>query len=90
VANSIPFLIGREKFFVALQQDIDAGAECDRLKKEMEYYQGFMAGVRKKLDNERFVSSAPANVVEMERKKLADSEAKLRNIQEELTKLGCA
>jgi valyl-tRNA synthetase len=45
--------------------------------------------VLKKLENERFVSSAPAQVVEVERKKLADGQAKVKNLEEALVQLGC-
>nr|MBX2872325.1 valine--tRNA ligase [Saprospiraceae bacterium] len=87
VENSVSFLVGRDKFFVELSQEIDTEAEYERLKKDLEYYQGFVQKVEKKLSNERFVNNAPAKVVEMERKKLADGKAKLENLEEALSKL---
>ncbi len=87
LANSVSFLAGTEKFFVELEQTIDLAEERSRLQKDLEYYQGFVASVQKKLSNEKFVSGAPANVVEMERKKLSDGEEKIKNLQEALSQL---
>ncbi|MBK8702951.1 MAG: valine--tRNA ligase [Saprospiraceae bacterium] len=88
VTNSVSFLAGAEKFFVVLNQQIDHTEERERLLKELAYHQGFVNSVEKKLSNERFVNSAPANVVEMERKKLADGQAKVKNLEEALAQLG--
>ncbi|MCB9082194.1 MAG: class I tRNA ligase family protein, partial [Lewinellaceae bacterium] len=85
--NTVAFLAGTAKFFVELNQEIDVEEERSRLEKEREYYQGFIASVQKKLSNERFVAGAPAEVVDRERQKLADGEAKLQNIEEALGKL---
>ncbi len=90
LANTVSFLAGAEKFYVVLNQQIDHTEECERLKKELVYHQGFVNSVQQKLNNDRFVSSAPANVVEMERKKLADGQAKVKNLEEALAQLGCA
>lgn len=87
IENSVSFLVGRDKFFVELTQEIDEEAEYERLKKDLDYYQGFVKNVEKKLSNERFVNNAPAKVVEMERKKLADGLAKLENLEEAIAKL---
>ena len=89
IENGVSFLCGTDKFFVELNQEIDAEEECKRLKKDLEYYQGFLVGVRKKLGNERFVNNAPAAVVDKERKKLADGEEKIRQLEEGLARLGC-
>ena len=58
-----------------------------QLKKDLEYQKGFLNAIDKKLSNERFVGSAPAQVVEMERKKKADAEDKIRALEESLAKL---
>lgn len=89
VENSVSFLAGTETFFVVLDQEIDTEAECARLKEELAYYQGFLKQVNGKLSNERFVNNAPAAVVDKERKKQADGEAKLKSIEESLSQLGC-
>lgn len=87
IPNSISFLAGTEKFYVEMEQTIDAEAERQRLSKDLEYYQGFVQSVQKKLGNEKFVGGAPANVVEIERKKLADGEAKIKSLEEALAQL---
>ncbi len=89
VPNSVTFLAGTEKFFVVLEHQIDVAEECSRLKKELEYYQGFVTSVQKKLANERFVAGAPADVVDRERQKLADGEGKVKSLEEALLQLGC-
>lgn len=85
--NAVSFLAGREKVFVELNQEIDTEEERKRLQKDLEYYEGFVEKVKKKLANERFVNNAPAPVVDMERKKLADGESKIKSLEEALASL---
>jgi len=89
VDNSVSFLAGTDKFYVELKQSIDVEAECDRLRQDLEYQKGFVKTVEKKLSNERFVNNAPAAVVERERKKLADGQAKIKSLREALEQLAC-
>ncbi|MEK7255734.1 MAG: class I tRNA ligase family protein, partial [Bacteroidota bacterium] len=86
-ANAVNFISGTEKYYLEMEVEIDREAERDRLTKELEYFQGFVQSVMKKLDNERFVSGAPAQVVEGERKKLADGQEKIRLLEESLAKM---
>jgi valyl-tRNA synthetase len=65
----------------------DREAQIAQLKKDLDYLRGFLASVEKKLSNERFVKSAPPQVVEMERKKKVDAEQKIRALEESLSKL---
>jgi len=74
------FMVGTLQFCVPLADNIDVDAEVGKLTKELDYLRGFKASVEKKLSNERFVSNAPAAVVETERKKLSDAESKIANI----------
>lgn len=89
VPNSISFLSGKTQFFLELNQEIDTEAECKKLNEELEYQRGFLTSVEKKLGNERFVNNAPAPVVERERKKMADAQAKVKNLKEQLLSMGC-
>ena len=73
-----------DEFFVPLGDAIDVEAEREKLEKEQQYYQGFLKSVEKKLSNERFVNNAPKAVVDIERKKKSDAEAKLVAIEEQL------
>ncbi|MCL4136134.1 UNVERIFIED_CONTAM: hypothetical protein GTU68_029382 [Idotea baltica] len=68
--------------------DIDVEAEKVKIQKEIEYTEGFLNQVMKKLGNERFVANAPEKVVNMEKKKKADAEAKLVLLRESLNQLG--
>ncbi|MCB0586275.1 MAG: valine--tRNA ligase, partial [Phaeodactylibacter sp.] len=88
VENSVSFLSGTDKFFLELKQEINTEEERERLQKELDYYQGFVQSVMKKLNNDRFVNNAPAPVVEKERQKLADGESKIKNLEEALAQLG--
>jgi len=89
IDNSVSFLVGTEKYFVELNIEINKEEECAKLQKELDYYQGFIQQVRKKLGNERFVNNAPAAVVDKEHKKLADGEAKVKSLEEALSQLNC-
>ena len=64
--------------------EADAAAEREQAEKDLVYLQGFAKSVQAKLSNERFVSSAPAAVIDNERKKLADAESKMALLQEVL------
>lgn len=77
---SASFIAGSVEINVPLAGNIDTEAELERLNKDLEYSRGFLASVQKKLSNERFVANAPAQVVESERKKLADAHAKIESL----------
>ena len=81
------FMVGTTEYNVPLLDSIDVEAELAKLNKELEYLLGFKKSVEKKLGNERFVANAPAAVVEGERKKLADADAKIANIQASIAAL---
>ena len=81
------FLAGTVQFFVPLEGMIDAEAEKAKIVAEIARYEGFLKGVNAKLGNERFVSNAPAAVVETERKKQSDATQKIASLKERLAKL---
>ena len=85
--GSQTFLIGTDEYAVPLGNLIDAEAEVKKAEAEIKRLQGFMAGIQKKLQNERFVQNAPTQVVELERKKLADAESKIAALQETVRSL---
>lgn len=86
-ATAAKFIAGTTTYEVPLADMIDTEAERAKLVKEIEYLEGFKASIEKKLSNERFVAKAPAAVVEGERKKLADAEAKIARLTESLQAL---
>ncbi len=78
------FMIGTKEFYVPLAGRLDVESEKKKIMTDLEYYRGFLVSVMKKLDNERFVKNAPANVLDMERKKKSDTELKIRSLEEAL------
>ena len=87
IDNAIPFIVKQYEFYVPLTAAIDLDAEKERLMNELEYNKGFLKSVQAKLANERFVSNAKPEVVEIEKKKQADAEAKIKAIEEQLANL---
>ncbi len=85
--NIKSFLSGTEKYFLDIQQQIDYHKERLKLQQELDYQRGFLKSIEAKLANERFVASAPAAVVENERKKRADALARIQILEETLAKL---
>ena len=86
-ATAAKFIAGTTTYEVPLADMIDTEAERAKLAKEIDYLKGFRASIEKKLSNERFVAKAPAAVVEGERKKLADAEAKIAQLTDSLQAL---
>ncbi len=82
-----PILVGIYEVWCELNQTVDPLKEKEELSKDLIYYTGFAESVQKKLSNERFVSNAKAEVVEMERKKLADAQEKITLITKRLASL---
>ncbi|MDE6544191.1 MAG: valine--tRNA ligase [Muribaculaceae bacterium] len=81
------FIIGTTEFNVPLEGAVDTEAELAKLNKELEYQQGFLASVEKKLSNERFTSKAPQAVVDAERRKQADAQSKIASLQASIAAL---
>ena len=86
-ANSAAFLVGTTEYAVPLGNNIDVEAELAKLNEDLKYMQGFLRTVMGKLSNDRFVNNAPAQVVELERKKKADAESKIKSIEERIAAL---
>ncbi len=82
--GAVSFVVGTDKFFLTLPDTVDLGAEKERLEKELAHQLGFVAGIEKKLSNERFVSNAPEAVIATERKKLSDGQARVAALEESL------
>jgi valyl-tRNA synthetase len=85
--GSITFLVGTTEYAVDLGGNIDPEAEAKKAEAELAHLRGFLSSVDKKLSNERFVAGAPAQVLETERKKKADAEAKIKALEERLAVL---
>lgn len=83
----ITTLIGADKFFVKTNQVIDNNSQKADLQKELTHLRGFLNSVEKKLSNEKFVTHAKPEVIELEKKKQSDANAKIRIIEDSLAKL---
>lgn len=86
--KGMSLVIKGDEFGIDLGESLDVAAEIENLKKELEYTQGFKKSVEAKLANERFVANAAPDLVQRERDKLADADAKIKAIEEALVKLG--
>ena len=81
------FIVKTTQYFIPMGDNVNIEEEIAKLEKDLSYYEGFLTSVMKKLSNERFVSSAPAQVVANERAKQADAEAKIAALKEQLAAL---
>lgn len=86
-AGSVTFMVGTTEFAIPLGNNIDVEAELKKQEEELVYLQGFLNSVQKKLSNEKFVANAKPEIVENERKKLADAESKIKTIEESIKTL---
>jgi valyl-tRNA synthetase len=82
--DAVSFVIKSTEFYIPLNIQADPEEESRKLQEELAYMRGFMVTVDKKLSNERFVTTAPRHVVELERKKKSDAEARIRVLEEKL------
>ena len=81
------FIVKTTQYFVPMSESIDVEAELEKLAADEKYYEGFLRTVMGKLSNERFVQNAPEAVVQTERNKKRDAEAKLEAIRERMAAL---
>ena len=86
-ATASAFMVGTDEFAVPLGNMIDIDAEIEKQEAQLKHLEGFLAGVMKKLSNERFVANAPEQVVALERKKQSDSEEKIAALKESIAAL---
>lgn len=85
--KGISFISGTEKCILGVESSQDKETLREEIRKELEYQRGFVASVLKKLENERFVSGAPADVVAREKAKLADGTERIRILEEQINSL---
>ena len=85
--GAISFRVKANEYFIPILDKINIEEEIKKLETELHYAEGFLKSVRAKLSNEKFVNSAPAQVVENERKKEADTLAKIETLTQSLNKL---
>ncbi len=86
-ADSAQFMVGTDEFAIPLGNLIDVDAEIEKQENQLKHLESFLAGVEKKLSNERFVANAPEAVVALERKKQSDSKEKIAALLASLEEL---
>ena len=86
-ATAASFMVGTTEYAVPLGNTIDVAEEIQKMEAEIDYLEGFLRSVMKKLGNEKFVANAKSEVVAVERKKRADAESKLALLRENVAKL---
>ncbi|MFT5778292.1 MAG: valyl-tRNA synthetase [Crocinitomicaceae bacterium] len=87
IDNSNTFIVEQNEYFVPFGDSIDVGAEIEKLNTELDYTKSFLTGVQRKLQNEKFVGSAPEQVVNIERKKESDALSKIAILEEKIATL---
>lgn len=85
--NTIAVVVQKDKLYLEAEVTMDTAAQKGQLQKDLEYQQGFLASVEKKLSNERFMQNAKEEVIAAEQKKKADAEAKIKVLEESLSLL---
>ena len=85
--SGISVLVRAIEYFIPMEGKMDVGKEIETIQKELAYNQGFLESIDKKLSNEKFVASAPPKVIEIERKKKADAETKIKALEENLARM---
>ena len=86
-ADASAFMVGTDEFAVPLGNLIDVASEIAKQEAQLKHLEGFLAGVKKKLSNEKFVAHAPEAVVALERKKQSDSEEKIAALKQSIAEL---
>lgn len=87
VEDAMQVMVDKDELYVHINELVDMDAEKQKMEEEVKYLKGFLIGVDKKLSNERFVANANPEVVDKERQKKADAEAKIKLLEEALSKL---
>jgi valyl-tRNA synthetase len=78
------FTVGAQEYYVPRNENVDVESEINKIAEELNYTRGFLKSVIQKLSNERFVNNAPDAVVDKERQKQADAEARIQVLEEQL------
>ena len=86
-ADKALFMVGTDEYAVPMGSLIDVAAEIEKQEAQLKHLEGFLAGIKKKLSNEKFVANAPESVVSLERKKQSDSEEKIAALKASLSEL---
>jgi len=84
IEHSNLFTVYTSEFYIPINGSVNIEEQIKKLEEELNYINGFINSVKQKLQNESFVNKAPQNVVDRERKKLKDAEAKISILEDQL------
>ncbi len=87
MTGAMTFIVNAIEYFIPLGDLVDVEEELKKMAEELKYTKGFLMSVQKKMSNERFVNNAPAKVIEIEKKKMADAEAKIKVLEERIASM---
>ncbi|WP_461630945.1 valine--tRNA ligase [Labilibaculum euxinus] len=87
MTGAMSFIVNAVEYFIPLGDLVDVEEELKKMEEELKYTKGFLISVQKKMSNERFVNNAPAKVIEIEKKKMADAEAKIKVLEERIASM---
>ncbi|MGZ2371795.1 valine--tRNA ligase [Ancylomarina sp. YFZ004] len=87
MAGAMSFIVNAIEYFIPLGDLVDVEEELKKMAEELKYTQGFLMSVQKKMSNERFVNNAPAKVIEIEKKKMADAESKIKVLEDRIASM---
>ncbi|WP_461632491.1 valine--tRNA ligase [Labilibaculum euxinus] len=87
MTGAMSFIVNAVEYFIPLGDLVDVEEELKKMEEELKYTKGFLISVQKKMSNERFVNNAPAKVIEIEKKKMADAEAKIKVLEDRIGSL---
>ncbi|MPQ48741.1 valine--tRNA ligase [Marinifilum sp. N1E240] len=87
MAGAMSFIVNAIEYFIPLGDLVNVEEEIKKMEDELKYTQGFLKSVQKKMSNERFVNNAPAKVIEIEKKKMADAEAKIKVLEDRIASM---
>jgi valyl-tRNA synthetase len=85
--STITIVSGKEKICIEANIEIDYTFQKEKLQKDLDHLKGFLNAIEKKLSNDKFVKNATVQVIELERKKKSDAEAKILAIEQSLSSL---
>ncbi|MRT94648.1 valine--tRNA ligase [Ancylomarina sp. 16SWW S1-10-2] len=87
MAGAMSFIVNAVEYFIPLGDLVNVEEELKKMEDELKYTKGFLMSVQKKMSNERFVNNAPAKVIEIEKKKMADAEAKIKVLEDRIASM---
>ncbi len=87
MTGAMSFIVNAIEYFIPLGDLVNVEEELKKMEEELKYTQGFLMSVQKKMSNERFVNNAPAKVIEIEKKKMADAEAKIKVLEDRIASM---